>query len=85
MSSDIPLASRASVLAVQGATTIRSAHWAASMCATEASPVKTSCSTGWPESASKVARPTIFSPQVVSATRTSAPDSCRSLSSSTDL
>ncbi len=81
-SSASPWAALASMSAVAGATTTRSASWPIRTCGTSWTSCQTSSETGWPESADQVAAPTKCSEAAVGTTRTSCPDSVSRRSSS---
>ncbi|CAM5486094.1 hypothetical protein STANM309S_04797 [Streptomyces tanashiensis] len=81
-SSARPWAALASMSAVAGATTTRSAAWPIRTWGTSWTESHTSVETGLPESADQVAAPTKCSAESVGTTRTSWPDSVSLRSSS---
>ncbi len=81
-SSASPWAALASMSAVAGATTTRSAPWPMRTCGTSWTVSHTSVEAGFPDRAAQVASPTKFREAAVGTTRTSCPDSVSRRSSS---
>ena len=81
----MPAAARASMSAVAGAISTKSALWPSLTCGTSATPVQTSVVTGSPDSAAHVGSPTKRRASRVGTTRTLWPASLSSRSSSQAL